>query len=103
MKNNSKFIRVIFIVSLFWGKLLCPNYASAETIPESVPNVHFFLEDLNSQSWIWFFRCVFMVGVLIASCSYLYFLNYKHKEEEEKEFFNTLGIEFTMQDEGRKK
>lgn len=103
MKNNIKFVRVIFIVNLFLGKLLYPNYASAETIPESVPNVHFFLENLNSQSWMWFFRCIFIVGVLIALGSYLYFLDYKNKQEEEKEFFNTLGIEFTMPDEGRKK
>lgn len=103
MKNNIKFVRVIFIVNLFLWKLLCPNYASAETIPESVPNVHFFLESLNSQSWIWVFRWVFIVGVLIALGSYLYFLDYKNKQEkEEKEFLNMLGIEFTMQDEGRK-
>ncbi|MDS0525432.1 hypothetical protein NNC19_07060 [Clostridium sp. SHJSY1] len=107
MKNNIKFVRIIFIVNLIFGVLLSPDYASAETmlengaIPESVPDVHFFLESLNSESFIWFFRCIFIIGVLIALINYLYFLNYKNKQEE-NELFNTLGIDFTIKDEGRK-
>lgn len=107
MKRDIKFIRVIFIVNFIFGVLVYPDYVRVEamtdnsTIPESVPVIHFFLESFNSKEWIWFFRGVVIVCVLIALLSYIYFLNYK-KKQEKNEFFDTLGIDFIMQDEGRK-
>lgn len=107
MKSSVKFIRVFFITNIIFGVLLYPGYVKAETmvesstIPENVPTVHFFLQNLNSMNWMWFFRSIAIIGVLIALISYLYFLNYKSKQEDD-EFLNIWEKKITVQDERRK-
>ena len=39
-------------------------------VPENIPAIEFFLQDINTPFWLWFFRCLAIAGFLAAAFVY---------------------------------
>ncbi|MBU3114091.1 hypothetical protein [Clostridium lacusfryxellense] len=46
-------------------------------IPQKVEEVKYFLQDINTPFWIWFFRIAFCVCMLSILISFFYYENKK--------------------------